>query len=236
VDDFIGTGFEEDTLFDIPNIIGGALWNRAISESGLDPNNYTAVGRYILDNFQDDPNVDGETILGVAGDPSIVWSLTRPVNQEDAKVDGWEINLQHTFGDTGFGFIVNATIVEANVGYDNFNPLEGQFVLNGLSDSANFIAFYDKEQLQVRLAYNWRDDFLAGAGQGQGTLTNPSNVEEYGQLDLGVTYNFNDNLTFYFSGLNLTNETRRVFGLSEDQVLQAIQLGPRYDFGVRYTF
>ncbi len=236
VDDFIGTGFEEDTLFDIPNIIGGALWNQAISESGLDPNNYTAVGRYILDNFQDDPNVDGETILGVAGDPSIVWSLTRPVNQEDAKVDGWEINLQHTFGDTGFGFIVNATVVDANIGYDNFNPLEGQFVLNGLSDSANFIAFYDKEKLRVRLAYNWRDDFLAGAGQGQGTLTNPTNVEEYGQLDLGVTYNFSDNLTFYFSGLNLTDETRRVFGLTEDQVLQAVQLGPRYDLGVRYTF
>jgi hypothetical protein len=27
-----------------------------------------------------------------------------------------------------------------------------------------------------------------------------------------------------------------VYGLTKDQVLQAIQLGPRYDLGVRYTF
>ena len=235
VENFIGTGIEEDTLFNIPNIIGGALWDRAVQESGIDPNNYTAVGRYILDNFQDDPAVDGETIVGVAGDPSVVWSLTRPVNQKKAKVDGVEINLQHTFGDSGFGFVANATFVEANVGYDNSKPLEGQFVLNGLSDSANFIAFYDKDNLQIRLAYNWRDDFLSGAGQGQGTLTNPTNVEAYGQLDIGVTYNINDNFTVYFSGMNVTNETRRVYGLNKDQVLQAIQLGPRYDLGVRYT-
>ena len=116
------------------------------------------------------------------------------------------------------------------------NSLEGQFVLNGLSDSANFIGFYDGENLQVRAAYNWRDNFLAGLGQGQGTLTNPTNVEAYGQWDLNVTYYATDSLTLYFSGLNLTNETRHVYGLTEQQVLQAVQIGPRYDFGLRYNF
>ncbi len=158
------------------------------------------------------------------------------MNQRTAKVDGVEINLQHAFGDTGFGFIVNATFADANVAYDNFRSLEDQFALPGLSDSANFIGFYDGEDLQVRLAYNWRDNFLAGVGQGQGTLSNPTNVESYGQWDLNVTYYWNDNLTFYFSGLNLTNETYHVYGLTERQVLQAVQLGPRYDFGVRYDF
>ena len=47
VDKFIGSGIEEDTLFNIPNIIGGALWNQAISEGGLDPQDYTTVGQYI---------------------------------------------------------------------------------------------------------------------------------------------------------------------------------------------
>ena len=236
VENFIGTGIEEDTLFNIPNIIGGALWDRAITESGLSENDYTSVGRYILDNFQDDPAVDGETILGVDGDPSIIWSLTRPVNQKTAEVDGFEVNIQHTFGETGFGLVANATVVDANVGYDNSNSLEGQFVLNGLSDSANLIGFYDKNGVQVRVAYNWRDDFLAGAGQGQGTLTNPTYVEAYGQWDISITYEFNENLTVYFSGLNVTNETRLVYGLTKDQVLQSIQGGPRYDVGARYTF
>ncbi len=236
VDNFIGTGRESGTTFEIPNIVGGALWNRALTDSGLDASNYTAVGRYILDNYQDDPAVDGETIVSVSGDPSIVFDLSQPVNQRTAKVDGVEFNLQHTFGDSAFGFIVNATFVDADVAYDNFNSLEGQFVLNGLSDSANLIGFYDGEDLQVRLAYNWRDDFISGVGQGEGTRTNPTNVKAYGQLDLGVSYHATDNLTLRFSGLNLTNETRHVYSLTRRQTLQAVQGGSRYDFGLRYNF
>jgi len=180
--------------------------------------------------------VDGETIYSVVGDPSIIFDLSRPINQETAKVDGFEINLQHAFGDSGFGFIVNATLVDANVAYDPFNSLEGQFVLNGLSDSANVIGFYDGDSLQVRLAYNWRDDFLAGVGQGQGTTTNPTNVAAYGQWDLGITYYVNDNITTYFTGINITEETRHVYGLDERQVLQAVQGGARWELGLRYNF
>jgi TonB-dependent receptor len=236
VDNFIGTGRSSGTTFEIPNIVGGELWNQALADSGLDPANYTEVGRYILDNYQDSPYVDGETIISAPGDPSIVFDLAQPVNQQKAKVDGIEVNLQHTFGDSPYGFIVNATLADANVAYDPFNSLETQFVLNGLSDSANFIGFYDGEDLQVRVAYNWRDDFIAGVGQAEGTRTNPTNVEAYGQWDLGITYYWNDNLTFYFSGLNLTEETRHVYSLVKSQVLQAVQGGPRYDFGLRYNF
>jgi TonB-dependent receptor len=236
VDNFIGNEIESDSLFDIPNIVGGELWNQAVAESGLPESDTQGIGQYILENFQDSPLVDGSTILSGPNDPFIVFDITRPVNQRTAKVDGWEINLQHAFGDTGYGFVVNATIVEADVAYDDSNYLEGQFVLNGLSDSANLIGFYDGEKLQVRLAYNWRDDFLSGVGQEEGTRTNPTNVKEFGQWDLSVTYNYNDNLTFYFSGLNLTEETGQIYGLTESQVLQAIQGGSRYDFAFRYNF
>lgn len=84
------------------------------------------------------------------------------------------------------------------------------------------------------MAYNWRDDFLAGVGQGQGTYTNPTNVKAYGQWDLGVTYEVNDRMTIYASGLNITDETVHVYGLTEDQVLQAVQGGARYDVALRY--
>ena len=234
VDKFIGSGIGERTLGTIPNIVGGALWDRAIAESGIDPSQYTIVAQYILDNYQDSPYVDGDTISGAPGDPDLMWRVTQPVNQKKARVDGVEVNLQHNFGDTGYGFIANATFAEADVGYDNMNSLEGQFVLNGLSDSANLIGFYDKDGLSVRLAYNWRDDFLAGAGQGQGTNTNPTNVEAFGQLDLGITYEYNDRVTIYASGLNITEETVHVYGLSKDQTLQAVQGGARYDLAIRY--
>ena len=238
VKNFIGTGIEDTPIFDIPNVIGGQLWEDAKAAAGLDDTDYGEIGSYIIDNYADNAAVNASVspaeIFGQDGDPALVWTLTRPVNQREASVDGIEINLQHTFGDTGYGFVANATFANANIGYDVSTPQEGQFVLNGLSDSANLIAFYDKNDLQVRLAYNWRDDFLAGAGQGQGTNTNPTNVEAYGQLDLGITYRATEKLTVYFSGLNLTEETVHVYGLTKDQVLQAVQGGPRYDIGLRY--
>jgi TonB-dependent receptor len=236
VDNFIGSELSSDTLFDIPNIIGGELWNQAIAEGGFAETDNEGIGNYIIDNFQDSPLVDGSVIVSGPNDPPIVFDIRRPINEKTANVDGVEINLQHAFGDSGFGFIVNATFVDADVAYDDTRYFDNQFVLNGLSDSANLIGFYDGEDLQVRLAYNWRDDFIAGVGQAEGTRSNPTNVKAYGQLDLGVTYYWNDNLTMYFSGLNITDETRIVYGLTEKQVLQAVQTGVRWDVGIRYNF
>jgi TonB-dependent receptor len=149
---------------------------------------------------------------------------------------------QHNFGDTGFGVIANYTIVEADVGYDNLlcgQPncnLSQQFVISGLSDSANFIAYYDKNAIGVRLAYNWRDKFLAGTGQNNVGAGPPTYVDAYGQWDLSASYQFSDKLVVYADVLNLTNETVYVHGREESQILFATQQGTRYNLGMRYKF
>ena len=235
VENFIGSSVREDTIFNLNMPLGGTLFNESVAASGIDPLQYTEVGAYIFDNYDSNAAVVGDKIYGVDGDPLVNFRITSPANQETAKVDGVEINLQHNFGETGFGMIANATFVSANVAYDNMK-IDSQFVLNGLSDSANLVAFYDKDGLQARLAYNWRDDFLNGVGQGAGTYTNPTNVESFGQLDISASYDFNDNLTVFFAGINVLEETYNVYGRDELQVLQAGQTGARYDIGVRYSF
>ncbi|MXW68692.1 MAG: hypothetical protein F4Z61_01770 [Acidimicrobiia bacterium] len=176
-------------------------------------------------------------ISGVSGrDPSAPFLLTVPVNIEQAQMEGWEIVVQHNFGDTGFGLIANATIVDADVGYDNFSLTE-QFVLDGLSDSANFIAYYDQNDISVRLAYNWRDDFLAGIGQANGMPGFPPTwVAAYQQVDLSASYWVTENWQVFFDGLNLTDETTHVYGRDKAQTLFAAQSGPRYNIGFRYKF
>ena len=158
VDNFIGSSVEGDTLFDIPNVIGGQLYNQAVEESGLDATNYSAVHQFIVDNYQDNPAVDGDTILGVKVILSLFSALPAQLTSRLQRL----MVLKLTFSTplvTLASVLLPTRPWPANVGYDYTNPWQGQFVLNGLSDSANFIAFYDKEQLQVRLAYNWRDDF-----------------------------------------------------------------------------
>jgi TonB-dependent receptor len=235
VANFIGSSVREDNLFNLNWPLGGTLFNQAVADSGLDPLKYSDVGAYIFANLDDNAAVQGDRIYGADGDPLVSFRVTSPANQETARVDGIEVNLQHNFGDTGFGMIANATIVHADVGYDNMQ-IDSQFVLNGLSDSANLVAFYDKDGLQARLAYNWRDTYLAGVGQGAGTYTNPTNVEAYGQLDISASYDYNDNLTIFFAGLNVLEETYNVYGRDKLQVLQVGQTGARYDIGVRYSF
>ena len=75
-----------------------------------------------------------------------------------------------------------------------------QFALTGLSDSANAVLFYDKNGIQARVAYNWRDKFLASSGPGR----NPTYVEAYGQLDASASYEFRKGMTVFVEGINLT--------------------------------
>jgi outer membrane receptor protein involved in Fe transport len=98
------------------------------------------------------------------------------------------------------------------------------------------IGFYDKDKISVRVAFNWRDDFLAGTGQRNVGAGPPSYVDEYEQWDLSATYRFSDHLQVSLDVLNLTDETTYLYGRAEQQTLFASQLGTRYNLGVRYKF
>lgn len=202
---------------------------------------YASIGYFTKDvsNFIGTSIIQDEVLFPDLIHPAtglpVTFDVNAPVNERDATIDGWEVAVQKTFGDTGFGIVANATFVDANVEFDNLS-LDAQFALNGLSDSANLIGFYENDRWQARLAYNWRDDFFNGvAGASSGT-PGPVNVEAFGQWDVSIRYDFNDRATLFVEGINLTDETTRTFGRDTRQVIQAAQTGARYNIGVRYDF
>ena len=236
VENFIGSSSVTETPFNLPHPGLGPLGDEARAATGSTDSG--VLYSWILQNRPDAEGVDADNgvISGVAGrDPASPFNLTIPVSIEQAKIDGWEFVIQHNFGDSGFGVIVNATIVDADVGYDDFS-LEEQFVLSGLSDSANLIAFYEKDGFNIRVAYNWRDDFLAGTGQTNVGSGPPTYVDEYQQWDVSLGYDVSEKLDVFLTGINLTDETRYLYGRDRGQTLFATQLGPRYQLGVRYRF
>ena len=202
---------------------------------------YASIGYFKKDvsNFIGTSTLQDEVLfpnlIHPATGSAVTFDVTAPVNQEEASVDGFEFAIQKNFGDSGFGLIANATIVDADVSFDNLS-LETQFVLTGLSDSANLVGFFENEKFQARLAYNWRDDFHTGITGASSGTPGPNNIESFGQWDMSASYNVNENLTVFVEGINLTEETTRSYSRSRTQVIRAGQTGARYNFGLRYNF
>ena len=242
IDNYVGISQIQDTPFNLPHPGQGARFLEAQAAVGTD---LVDIRNYIFENYGDTPEVtvtgvdaNGDTtgtIAGIAGeDPAAVYNITVPSNQESAEVDGWEIALQHMFGDTGFGFSANVTFVDSDRKYDN-SSLESQFAIEGISDSANVVAFYETDIWSARLAYNWRDEFLSGRFDGLG-ISNPQYTDDYGQLDINVSYNWTDYLTIFAEGINVTDETQTIFGRNKTQTYFWTQTGARYMIGARYDF
>ncbi|MEA5667332.1 TonB-dependent receptor [Stenotrophomonas sp. MH1] len=216
---------------DLHSPAGGAYWNAAINQGGCAATNRVCIRDYIFAHFDGQPGVNAAagSIKGVAGDPVTEFKMEYPVNNRSDSLDGWEVNVQHVFGETGFGLAANYTWVDSGLKYDVTN-VDTQFAMTGLSDTANFVAFYEKGPWQVRAAYNWRDKFLAGLGQ------TPTYVSAYGQVDLNVSYQVTDALTLSLEAINLTDSYYRSYGRNEHMLHNITQLGPRYMFGLRYKF
>ena len=242
IDNYVGVSVIESQPFNLPHPGPGAGYYDE-AQANCPQADLTCIRDYILINHDGDPGVvrgadsNGHAtgvISGIQGDPIATFDITVPSNQKSVQVDGWELAIQQMFGDTGFGISANATFVDSNRKYDNHST-QDQFAIEGLSDSANFVAFYEKYGVSVRAAYNWRDEFLAGRFDGTG-LPNPVYTEPYGQLDLNLGYNINDNFSVSLEAINLTNEIQRLHGRAQNEVLYVTQTGARYMIGARYNF
>ncbi|MFY8274906.1 TonB-dependent receptor [Pseudoalteromonas sp. SSDWG2] len=230
---FIGTDVVREATFNLPHPAQGSRYDAAVAALGADATT-TEIRNYIIANYPDTVNELGQ-ILGVAGDDdAAMFDITIPVNQDDAVLKGWELAVQHLIGDTGFGFQANATLVSGDFDYDNASQ-EPQFALPGMSDTYNLVAFYDKDGLQARIAYNWRDEFLAGESFFSGK-PNPIYVESYGQWDFNVSYEATENVTVFLEGINLTDEYNRAHERASQQLVNLAETGRRFNIGARYTF
>jgi TonB-dependent receptor len=230
-----------DTQLNILNPATGIYVEEALAAVGTDG---AAQRQYIFDTYgATDPNVylDAGNIV-IAGNPAINdllnFKVETPLNVEGTTgYDGIEFAVQHLFGETGFGGIVNYTATNTDNVHDDY-VLAPQLAELGISDSANVVGFYEMDGLSVRIAYNWRDKYIVSLVQDGGAGPGPRYIEEYGQLDLTVSYEVPqiEGLIVYLNGINVTEENLRVSGRAEEQVLAAIQQGARYSFGARYTF
>ena len=204
-------------------------------------NSYAAVNFFIKDvsNFIV-AGTERDTINGVI-DPSTgqpaVFTISRRVNGPSATVKGVELAWQHVFGDSGFGFNANATFVETNKPYDRDDLSQSGFAVTGLANSANLVAFYDKNGYEFRAAVNWRDKYLLQFGQAQNNSAfgaEPTFVNSALQIDLSTNIRLTDQISIFGEALNITNETYSTHGRFSNQLLDVYGYGRRFTAGVRF--
>ena len=214
VADYIATELVNET---IPDVNGNPL---------LDPQ-----GRYVPTTS---PDQQSTPVTSQAGDPEAVFAVSKPLNSKERSIDGWEFAIQHLFGESGLGVQANYTIVESDAEFEpsNFN---NQSILLGLSDSWNLVGFYENESFSIRLAANWRDEFLFSENQLRAT-NEPVFFEEYLQWDLSASYALTENVSVSFEALNLISESQKQFGRYKDQFLYENDQKPRYTFGLTAKF
>ncbi len=242
VQNFIATTQTNQSAFELRNPGSGPRYRAAVAALGT--TDAVRVRDYILRNYPASSEVTGVTeaggvnylngnIFGLPEDDLFNFQVNQPFNSDQtANINGWEFAIQHRFWETGFGTILNYTIVNGDAQFNNaLDPTVSQFALVGLSDSANAVLFFDKFGFQARAAYNWRASFLNSSNG-----FDPTYVESYGQLDASVSYEFIPGLTVFGEGINLTGESRRGHRRSNDQVTFSQPGFARYMAGVRFNF
>ncbi len=234
ISNYVGITQIDATPFNLNTPVNGKFWNEAVAARCADKDP-VCIRDYIFATYNGRFGVNKATgvIPGQPGDPIANFRITAPANQKNASLNGLEFNVQHLFAGTGFGVSANYTKVNSGLKYDD-NSIGEQFALEGLSDSANLVLFYENDKWQVRAAYNWRDKFLSGRFDGKGP--NPVYTEAYGQLDINATYKLTERLSVHAEVINATDGVQRLHGRAKEQALYVTQTGPRYMFGANYKF
>jgi iron complex outermembrane receptor protein len=203
-------------------------------------NSYFAVDAFVKDvtNFivQGTQRQTINNVIDPTTNLPAIYTVSARVNGPDATVNGWEIAWQHVFGDSGFGFMANTTIVDTNRPYKRDDISQSGFAVTGLANSANLVGFFDKNGFEARVAANWRDEYLLQFGQNQNNSAfgaEPTFVNSSLQIDLSTSYQINDKLNVYLEALNITDETLSTHGRYDNQLLDAFDYGRRYALGVR---
>ena len=110
-------------------------------------------------------------------------SITVPANQRSDTLDGFEVNVQHLFGESGFGLAANYTKVDSGLTFDD-TDLGDQYPLAGLSDSANLVAFSALTSPRLGSRAIQPGDEVIGVAAGFPTTVNP--ILQFGAVPVFV--------------------------------------------------
>ena len=222
----------------------GGFFSAALFDKQL--KNIISTGDQTIDSI----TLDGDTV-------DVVYN--GQINQAEASLHGFELAYQQFFDRlpgwlSHLGVQANYTNIQASaeppgMGVDaNGDGVPDDLTTSyrfGVSDLlgqsehiANLVGIYQDQKMEIRLAYNWRTEYLTSYRDW--VTGNPIYTDTGGFLDASFRYDFNEHLQFRASVANVLDKKEKAFMLLNTEG----QTAPRFGFlndrrmvlGVRYQF
>jgi iron complex outermembrane recepter protein len=192
-------------------------------------------GAYIASLFYKDVKdlIITETLLAttVPGQGGTLFDTTTSVNAASGKTYGAELGTNQPFTFLrapwdGFGLEANYTYVFSKT---NVSGQDTRFP-GSSPNNVNVTGYYEKFGWSSRLAYSWRQSYLATLGNDPG-ITRAQN-----RLDASVSYRFNTHLEVIATGSNLTRANISTYSQHGGFVQVYIEEPSTYSLGIRGSF
>jgi len=165
-----------------------------------------------------------------------LWIVSQPVNKNGGSLTGFELALSHQFTSlpapfNGLGMQLNYTYIDSET--KALNPLnDEQLPLIGLSESTyNAVFFYSTDKWDARLSYNYRDSYYE-----QLQFEMPRFSGEIERLTAKVKYKFENNISLYIEGSNLTDHQDTRYIGDESRPMRTGVGGRNFAVGFNYSF
>lgn len=160
------------------------------------------------------------------------YEITLPVNGLGGVNQGIELNLSHHFG-SGFGVVANYTFSDADMDETPAQQAAGikAILPNNSKHLYNLTGYYEQGPYSARLSYSYRSEYYYGTYLGLSQY-----LKSYGQYDLNLSYDLNDNVAFSLQVINLSNADQERYFKDPDRTIGEFNFGRRIMAGVQLRF
>jgi len=155
-------------------------------------------------------------------------------NTDSVDLLGMEVSFQ-TAWDNGFVLVANYTHTEGDMELPADSTAGERSVpfFKQTESAANISIGYDKNGWDVRLAGNYRGEYLDELG---GDDLSDRYTDAHFQVDLTARYEITDSLTLTAEAINLNDEPEYYYFGNSSRLSQYDEYGTTYGIGFRYTF
>lgn len=166
----------------------------------------------------------------------INYLINRRVNGDSAEVKGVELLAQLPFYFLpepldGFGAVATYSYIDSSTPIQDIGGRNLTFP--GLSkNNVNLIGYYERGPLSVRIAYNWRDDFLIGLSAAATGVYN----DAYSDLSATVRFDVADTVSLTLEGLNLLDAEQRTYDAVPEALRTNVVFGRIYKATISARF